>query len=147
MYTSPAFGPPGQPDFLNAAALVETELPPLAVRDRLREIESALGRVRTSDRYAPRPIDLDLILFDDLVIDTPPLRLPDPDLLERAYLAVTAAELDPTLPHPETGEPLGALAGRLAARAALTPRPDVSLSIDDRTAAISAEESTGDARG
>lgn len=125
VYASPAAGPPGQPGFLNAAARLETDLAPEEVRVRLRKVEADLGRVRTSDRYAPRPIDLDLVLYDDLV--SPSLRIPDPDLLERPYLAVVASELDPVFPHPVTREPLGALAARLAKGADLTRRPDVNL--------------------
>jgi 2-amino-4-hydroxy-6-hydroxymethyldihydropteridine diphosphokinase len=139
VYASPAVGPPGQPDFLNAAAVIETDLAPLDLRRRLRQIEAALGRARPSDRYAPRTIDLDIVLYDDLVLDAPPLRIPDPDLLERAYLATAVSELDPTFPHPETGEPLAALAARLAEGTVLTNRPDVVL----RTAG---QDSDGTAR-
>lgn len=127
VYASKAIGPEGQPDFLNAAVLLETALPLEEVRHRLRRIEAELGRVRSANRFAPRPIDLDLILFDEVVIRDAELRLPDPELLDRAYLAVTIAELDPGLAHPVTGETLAEIAGRLRAGAALTPRPDVRL--------------------
>jgi 2-amino-4-hydroxy-6-hydroxymethyldihydropteridine diphosphokinase len=127
VYASPAVGPAGQPDFLNAAILIETHLAPDAVRDRLRAIEAELGRVRTSDRFAPRPVDLDLVLYDDLVLDSPPLRIPDPDLLDRGYLAVTISELDPGFTHPETGETLAAIAGKLRAENDLVPRPEIDL--------------------
>lgn len=130
VYASPAAGPAGQPDFLNAAVLLETSLTPIEIRDRLRQIEADQGRVRGPDRYAPRPIDLDLVLYDDRVIDTPPVRIPDPDLLDRAYLAVTVAELDPRFRHPETGEPLEAIAARLRARAPLVARPEIVLASD-----------------
>jgi len=127
VYASPAAGPPGQPDFLNAAVLLETEIVPEDLRSRLRRVESDLGRVRTEDRYAPRPIDLDLVLYDDLVVEGSGLRLPDPDLLTRGYLAVTAAEVDPARRHPVTGESLATISGRLVSAARLTARPDVIL--------------------
>ena len=127
VYQSRAAGPPGQPDFLNAAILIDTELTPEELRWRLRGIESDLGRVRTEDRYAARPIDLDLVLYDDLIADDAPARLPDPELLVRAYLAVTIAELAPELRHPLSGETLATIAGRLSPAAGLTVRPDVVL--------------------
>jgi len=130
VYASPAVGPPGQPDFANAAVLLATDLAAAELRRQLREIESDLGRVRAGDRYAPRPIDLDLILYDDLVLDTPELRLPDPDLLVRPYLAVTVAELDPARRHPVTGETLGEIASRLRPGARLTPLPVILLPRD-----------------
>ncbi len=107
--------------------LLETKIAPEELHSRLRRIESDLGRIRTADRYAPRPIDLDLVLYDDIVIEGPDHRLPDPDLLTRAYLAVTVAELDPARRHPLTGEPLATLAARLSSQGMPTLRPDVRL--------------------
>jgi 2-amino-4-hydroxy-6-hydroxymethyldihydropteridine diphosphokinase len=126
VYQNPAIGPSPAPDFLNAAVLVETNLTAEDIRERLREIESDLGRVRTSDRYAPRTIDLDLCLLGAQVIETLELALPDPDLLTRPHLAIPLAELAPDFPHPVTGEPLGAIAERLRPGADLRPRPDVA---------------------
>lgn len=126
VYQSPAVGPRPAPDFLNAAALVETGLQPEEIQRRLRQIESDIGRVRTGDRYAPRPIDLDLCLLGSRVVHTPNLRLPDPDLLTRPYLAVTLAELAPDFVHPETGQRLAAIAGRLRMGAELRLRLDVT---------------------
>jgi len=128
-YQSAAAGPPGQPDFVNAAVLFETDLAPEALRERLRRIEAELGRVRVEDKFAPRSIDLDLVLYDDVVMDTPGLSLPDPDLLLRPYLAVTIAEVDPAGLHPVTGEPLAEIAARLGGAVHLTHRPDIDLSL------------------
>jgi 2-amino-4-hydroxy-6-hydroxymethyldihydropteridine diphosphokinase len=127
VYASPAVGPAGQPDFVNAAVLLETSLAPDVLRRRLRRLEADMGRVRTGDRFAPRPIDLDLVLYNDLVSLEPALPLPDPDLLERAYLAVTIAELDPARPHPVTGEPLREIADRLRRGTSLARRDDLDL--------------------
>ncbi len=126
VYQTPAVGPRPAPDFLNAAVFIETELPPEEIRLRLRQIESDLGRVRSGDRYAPRTIDLDLCLLGRRVVDTPTLRLPDPDILTRPYLALTLAELAPDFPYPETGETLGAIAARKRAGAPITARPEVT---------------------
>lgn len=126
-FQSAAAGPEGQPDFVNAAVLLETELTPETLRGKLRHVEAELGRVRIADRYAPRPIDLDLVLYDRVVMDAPQITLPDPDLLVQPYLAVTVAELDPSAVHPVTREPLADLAARLGGTARLTPRPDIDL--------------------
>lgn len=126
-YQSAAVGPAAQPDFVNAAVLLETDLSPEALRAQLRRIEASLGRVRGADRYAPRPIDLDTVLFDDLVSETAEYTLPDPELLLRPYLAVTVAELDPAAVHPQTGERLADLAARLNRPGTLTPRADIDL--------------------
>ncbi len=125
VYQNPAVGPEPRPDFLNAAALIESELPPLEIRARLRTVETELGRVRTGDKYAPRTIDLDLCLLGSRILNSPELTLPDPDLLKRAFLAVTLAELSPGFPHPVTKEPLAGIAARLRQDAILVPRPDV----------------------
>ena len=72
---------PEQDDYYNCVALIETALPPDELKNRvLRGIETELGRLRTEDRYAPRTVDLDLILYDDLVLQTDDLVLPDPDI-------------------------------------------------------------------
>ena len=79
------------PPFYNAAVSIETDLPPAELKATLRHIESALGRVRTGDRNAPRTIDLDVTLYEDLVDET--LGIPDPSLTEYSYVAVPAAEV------------------------------------------------------
>ena len=127
VYQNPAIANEPQPDYLNAAILIETALDPLAIREKLREIEADLGRIRTADKFAPRTIDLDLCILGDRVLDHELLSLPDPDLLERAYLAVTLAELRPDFLHPLTGETLEEIAHELQKDAELNPRSDVVL--------------------
>jgi len=79
------------PAFFNAVVVVDTELDPATLKASLRGIEAGLGRVRTEDKNAPRAIDLDVVLYDDL--DDEPLGIPDPDLSEYSYVAVPAAEV------------------------------------------------------
>lgn len=105
-YRTEPVGPEGQPPFINGVAQVATDLPPRALKfDVLRAIEAALGRQRGPDRYAPRPIDLDLLVYGDFNVDEPDLVLPDPDLTERPYLAAALADLDPELAPAFDGSP------------------------------------------
>lgn len=126
LYRSAPVGPPGQPAFVNGVWRVETALGPRALKEGvLRAIERDLGRVRTADRYAPRPIDLDLIAYDELVRSEPGLELPDPELRTRAFLQVPLLELAPGFSLPGTGELLADLvddeaAGALEPAAVLT---------------------------
>ncbi len=127
VYQNPAIADEPQQDYLNAAVLIETTLDPLVIRDKLREIEADLGRIRTEDKFAPRTIDLDLCILGDRVLDHELLTLPDPDLLKRAHLAVTLAELRPGFLHPITGDSLDEIAHELQKDAELNPRSDVVL--------------------
>ena len=92
-----------QPRFLNAAAAVETELPPRDVLDRLLGIERRLGRTRDGPRFGPRTIDLDLLLFGTEQIDEPGLEVPHPRLHERLFALEPLLELDPQLELPGRG--------------------------------------------
>ena len=92
-----------QPRFLNGAAVVDTELDPLELLGALLEIERALGRTREGPRYGPRTIDLDLLLYDDLELDTPGLTVPHPRLHDRLFALEPLAELDPELVVPGRG--------------------------------------------
>jgi 2-amino-4-hydroxy-6-hydroxymethyldihydropteridine diphosphokinase len=95
-------GPPSQPPFLNAAVLLETSLVPEQLHAALHAIERALGRERT-ERWAARTIDLDLLLYDDAVIDTPSLVVPHPRMAFRRFLLESAAEVAPRMTHPTIG--------------------------------------------
>ena len=123
-WATPAVGPAGQPPFLNAAVLVATTLPAPVLRSEvLRPIESALGRVRTEDRYAPRTIDLDLVTYGTGRLHIDGREIPDPDLAFQAFLAVPAAEVAPGWLHPVTGVPLARLAADLLSRLPEYERP------------------------
>jgi 2-amino-4-hydroxy-6-hydroxymethyldihydropteridine diphosphokinase len=92
-----------QPQFLNAAALVWTKLPPHALLDRLLAIEVALGRTRNGPRFGPRTIDVDLLLYGDAVLEEPGLIVPHPRLHERRFALEPLAELDPHVEIPGHG--------------------------------------------
>jgi 2-amino-4-hydroxy-6-hydroxymethyldihydropteridine diphosphokinase len=89
-----------QARYYNCIVEVETEAPPTELKRALRGIEERLGRVRGRDKYAARPIDLDLLAYDEMSVRTPDLTLPDPDVANRPYLAVALAELAPALTLP-----------------------------------------------
>jgi 2-amino-4-hydroxy-6-hydroxymethyldihydropteridine diphosphokinase len=91
-----------QPRFLNGALALETGLPARALLDRLLTVERALGRVRgTGPRFGPRTIDLDLLLYDDEVVEEPGLTVPHPRLAERPFVLEPLHELDPGLALPD----------------------------------------------
>jgi 2-amino-4-hydroxy-6-hydroxymethyldihydropteridine diphosphokinase len=93
LYRTAPWGKLDQPWFLNAVVLLETQLAPRALLDRLHAIEKDLGRTRGA-RWGPRTIDLDLLLYDEREIATPALRVPHPHLRERAFVLVPLAEID-----------------------------------------------------
>lgn len=95
IYAGPAAGPPGQPDFHNAVVVGRTNLGAGSLRMQLRRIEVSLGRVRSADRFAPRPLDLDIVFYGTLAIRTPEIEVPDPEALDVAHIAVPLAELVP----------------------------------------------------
>src|SRR5271157_667119 len=88
-----------QPDFLNTACQITTDLSPLELLHFLKQIERQMGR-QASFRNAPRPIDIDILLYDDLVLDTPELIIPHPRMTDRAFVLVPLAEIAPTVIHP-----------------------------------------------
>ena len=92
-----------QPPFLNGAVAIETARAPRDLLDLLLEIERSLGRVR-EERWGPRTIDLDLLVYGDEVVDEPGLRVPHPHLHERRFALEPLAELQPDLEVPGWGE-------------------------------------------
>lgn len=101
-----------QPMFLNAVLWGRTSLAPQALLQRAKEIEGELGR-RPSFPNAPRPIDIDILFYDDRVMDTPGLVIPHPRLSERAFVLVPLMEIAPHLRHPGTGQGVSEMAARL----------------------------------
>ncbi|MDI1253655.1 2-amino-4-hydroxy-6-hydroxymethyldihydropteridine diphosphokinase [Thermomonas sp.] len=111
LYRTPAWGQTEQPDFINAVVMLETGLGARALLDRLLAIERDCGRIRTAgERWGPRTLDLDLLLFGDEVINEPGLQVPHPHLHERAFVLLPLAEIAPELPIPGIG-----IVGELAA--------------------------------
>jgi 2-amino-4-hydroxy-6-hydroxymethyldihydropteridine diphosphokinase len=102
LYDTEPVGEVVQPNFLNAVAQLDTELTARQLLWNLQLIERRLGRVR-QQKWGPRTIDLDLLLYGDLVVDEPDLHVPHPELIHRAFVLVPLTELDPLLVHPITG--------------------------------------------
>lgn len=100
--TEPVGGPPRQGPYLNAALEIETTLDPIGLLRRLQVVESRFGRVRTV-RWGERTLDLDLLLFDDLVLDSPELTVPHPRMTGRRFVLEPLAEIAPTTVIPGTG--------------------------------------------
>lgn len=93
-YRTPPWGVEDQPAFVNLCIAVETAMTPRALLARAQAIERALGRERSSEqRWGPRPVDIDLIAYDDLALNEPDLKLPHPRLFERAFVLVPLAEI------------------------------------------------------
>jgi 2-amino-4-hydroxy-6-hydroxymethyldihydropteridine diphosphokinase len=110
IYLTPPLERPEQDPYYNGVIAVETDLPPVQLKkDVLTPIEDQLGRRRGGDKYAPRTLDFDLLLYDDLILNTPELTLPHPDLLRRSFVAAPLLELAPTLIVPGLNRPLAEL--------------------------------------
>lgn len=111
LYRTPAWGVEQQPDFVNAVAMLETRLAPRALLDQLLEVERAHGRVRDTDqRWGPRTLDLDLLLYGDLVLGEPGLHVPHPQLHLRAFALQPLVEIAPDVAIPGIGPARDALA-------------------------------------
>jgi 2-amino-4-hydroxy-6-hydroxymethyldihydropteridine diphosphokinase len=110
------------PNFLNLAISFQTELNPEDLKFHvLRKIEQELGRVRTGDKYAPRPMDLDIIIYNGKVIDV--------DIWERAFIALPISELTPGLVHPMTKESITIIAQQLQRETFAIVRSDLKIEI------------------
>lgn len=113
LYRTPAWGRLDQPAFVNAAAALETGLGPEALLDQLLALERSHGRERLDgERWGPRTLDLDVLLYGDAVIDSPRLRVPHPHLHERAFALLPLAEIAPQALIPGHGTVQAALAQR-----------------------------------
>ena len=111
LYQTEPVGPP-QPDYLNGCALLEVQLAPQELLETLLAVEAEFGRVR-QERNGPRTLDLDLLLFDDLILETPTLQLPHPRMKERAFVLVPLAEIAPNWIEPVSGKAIAQLVQRV----------------------------------
>ncbi|PRB79859.1 2-amino-4-hydroxy-6-hydroxymethyldihydropteridine diphosphokinase [Pseudomonas sp. MYb185] len=105
LYRSAPLGPQDQPAFINAVAMLDTTLQPEALLDALQDIEQRSGRVRKAERWGPRILDLDLLLYADRIIDTPRLQVPHYHMHARSFVLYPLAELAADLTMPD-GTPL-----------------------------------------
>ena len=122
LYRSAAWGVTAQPDFVNAVAVIETGLAPRELLDALLAIERRFGRTRVAgERWGPRTLDLDLLLFGEETIDAPGLQVPHPRLHERAFALLPLLEAWPGADIPGIG-PVASCAAAMAA-GALDPLP------------------------
>ena len=114
--TTPVGGPAGQSPYLNAAAQINTDLGPRALLQTLLDVEQRLGRVR-GERNLPRTLDLDLLLFGNVIQNDPELTLPHPRMHERWFVLAPLAEIAPELMHPVLGRSMRDLLEHLPASA------------------------------
>jgi len=114
-YETDPVGAPGSGQFLNLVVEVRTDLSPKALLKKLRALETEAGRQRNAERSAPRTLDLDLLLFDDLVHEALP-QLPHSQVAEAAFVLVPLADLEPDRVHPTLGRTIGDLRAELPIR-------------------------------
>jgi len=107
-YDSEPLGPADQPSYVNAVAALDTALEPLELLDALQAIEREQGRVRKAERWGPRPLDLDILLFGDRQLDETRLTIPHYHMQARPFVLYPLAEIAPELCLPD-GRPLAAL--------------------------------------
>jgi len=126
LYLSPPKTASHQPSFINGVWRIRTQFSPLPLKyEVLRQVERELGRVRTADKFAPRPIDLDLIVYGNLVVDSNELTLPDPNIYTDAHIAVPLLEMAPHLVLWDKNIPLSILTSACN-RGVLTPLPSMT---------------------
>lgn len=112
-YRTPPLGPQDQPDYLNAAVVLDTDLSAEALLDHTQRIELEHGRVRKEERWGPRTLDLDLMLFGDEVMHTDRLTVPHYDMKNRAFMLVPLLEIAPECRFPD-GQSVAEILARLS---------------------------------
>jgi 2-amino-4-hydroxy-6-hydroxymethyldihydropteridine diphosphokinase len=100
IYETEPWGFRAKGEFLNLVVKAETELNPHELLDKIQNIETLLGRIRKKKRYSSRIIDIDILLYDDLIIHEPDLKIPHPLMHERKFVLVPLSEIAPDLIHP-----------------------------------------------
>jgi 2-amino-4-hydroxy-6-hydroxymethyldihydropteridine diphosphokinase len=108
-YETEPWGFESEEKFLNMVVKIETDLTPDVLLEKILSLESLLGRVRGKERYASRSIDIDILFYDDLVIDKDHLKIPHPLLHERKFVLMPLCDIDPGLKHPVLGKTIAEL--------------------------------------
>lgn len=119
LYRTAPLGEPGQPDYCNAACVIDTALTPQQLMDCLLDLERSAGRVRDGRRWAARRLDLDLLHYEGVTLDSPELRLPHPQIGLRNFVLAPLADVAPDLEIPGVGRV--AEAAQALGRAGLQP--------------------------
>lgn len=109
MYETPPWGFEDQPPFLNQVIKAQTQLSPLKLLDKLKEIEQNIGR-KPNFRYGPRLIDIDILFYDDLVYRSGRLTIPHPEIAKRAFVLIPLMDIAPDYIHPENHRKISDLA-------------------------------------
>jgi 2-amino-4-hydroxy-6-hydroxymethyldihydropteridine diphosphokinase len=130
-HLTPALGRPSDPPFVNGVVEVGAALAAAPLKALLGRIEDAQGRRREADRFAPRPLDLDLLLHGDAVSTEAGLPLPHPDVARRRFVALPLLELAPDLELPGSGERLSALVAAMPAHP-MEPMPELTRALRRR---------------
>ena len=112
LYRSAPLGPADQPDFINAVAAILTTLDSYSLLEKLQEIEDADGRIRRAERWGPRTLDLDLLMYGELIMDESRLTLPHPGITARNFVLLPFAEIAPDVVIPGL-ESVAVLASRV----------------------------------
>ena len=128
VYQTAPIGPP-QPDYLNVCAVLETDLAPEELLRTLLQIELAFGRVRR-ERWGPRLLDLDLLLFGNIVLTTPTLQIPHPRMHDRAFVMVPLSEIAGNWQDPISGKAIFQLA-QMVTHEGVQRLPDIQIAITD----------------
>ena len=108
VYETPPWGHTDQPPFLNQCVMVETYLEPESLLPHLKRLETVLGREPTFEN-GPRVIDIDILFYDDLILNTPPLVIPHPRMHTRGFVLVPLNDIAPEMTHPVLGKPVNEL--------------------------------------
>ena len=124
-----ALGDVEQPNYLNAAVILETNLTAKHLHnDGIKHIENVLGRKKSNNPFSPRTIDIDIMLFNDEIITLGQRRIPDNEILERAFVALCLAEISPDYIHPDTNQTLEEIAQTFEhSSKSMKPRHDIRL--------------------